>query len=260
MEYSRVMTLFCLTLVLGVSALTSWAGNAGIARIFATRTEIANFSTALKMFSDDCGRYPTTAEGLDALIARPMNIPSDRWNKYLDADRIPKDIWDHPYVYRCPGVHNTNTFDLYSCGADGKTKTGGDDPDDINNWNPSSPLVTTNVAEQLPPFAFLCGGALFLLVLIFAWLEKRILAPKGNLHGIFALLWIAVAPALWVVLTWTFGAGVMKYSDVITEFGWLPPILLWTISGYLRGTPFSRVCAVMTIPVLILAALTIPTL
>jgi general secretion pathway protein G len=142
MEYGRGMKLLWLTLVLAASVVSGRAWNAQTARAFATKTDLANISTALKLFDDDCGRYPTTAEGLDSLFHRPPNVPPEKWHgAYLTGVRTPGDPWDHPYVYRCPGVHNTNTFDLYSCGPDGKSAGEGDDPDDINNWNPASPLV-----------------------------------------------------------------------------------------------------------------------
>jgi general secretion pathway protein G len=97
------------------------------------RVQIAAFETGLGMFREDCGRYPTTTEGLAALITRPTGIPEGRWHgPYFD--HIPKDPWGHDYVYRCPGIHNTNRFDLYSCGPDGVTKSGGVDEDDIANW------------------------------------------------------------------------------------------------------------------------------
>ena len=128
------MKLLCFSILLMVLVVTGCESPRYTQRrIATTRKQITNFSIALQKFHDDCGRYPATAEGLDALISRPVNVTSAKWHKYLDADRIPWDCWDHPYVYRCPGVHNTNSYDLYSCGADGKTRTGGDDPDDINN-------------------------------------------------------------------------------------------------------------------------------
>ncbi len=93
---------------------------------------------ALDVFSNDCDRYPTTSEGFQALMVCPTNIPQERWHgPYLD--RIPKDPWNHNYVYRCPGIHNTIGIDLYSCGYDGISKSGGSDLDDINNWDPHSP-------------------------------------------------------------------------------------------------------------------------
>jgi type II secretion system protein G len=81
-------------------------------------TQIAAFAIGLDAFARDCGRYPTTAEGLLALVKRPADIPEARWHgPYFES--IPQDPWGHDYVYCCPGVRNSNRFDLYSCGPDG---------------------------------------------------------------------------------------------------------------------------------------------
>ena len=102
-------------------------------RPHAALTDIANLKVALNAFEVDCGRFPTTAEGLAPLIARPTNIPEAKWRgPYLED--IPKDPWGHDYVYHCPGLYNAKGFDIYSCGPDGVSQTGGDDADDFNNW------------------------------------------------------------------------------------------------------------------------------
>ena len=150
--------LLCLTILLLVLAMTSCDGGIGThMRIAATRSDLTTFSTALEMFHGDCGRYPTTTEGLEALVARSVSIPSGKWHKYLDVDRLPLDPWSHHYIYISPGLHNTNTYDLFSCGADGKTKSGGDDPDDINNWNKGSPLVTWDEANEFGGLPTIAG-------------------------------------------------------------------------------------------------------
>lgn len=86
---------------------------------------------ALNMFSNDCGRLPTTAEGFQALLTCPTNIPQGRrWQgPYWDPSNL-RDPWGHDYVYLCPGIHNTNSYDLYSSGPDGIKG----DQDDIGNW------------------------------------------------------------------------------------------------------------------------------
>lgn len=67
--------------------------------------------TALDRFAVDCGRFPTTAEGLQALVTCPTNISHKFWSgPYLDD--IPKDPWGRAYIYSCPGVQNTNAYDL----------------------------------------------------------------------------------------------------------------------------------------------------
>jgi general secretion pathway protein G len=96
-------------------------------------TQIANFGVALDAFHKDCGRFPSSGEGLAALISRPSGIKETQWHgSYLDS--IPEDAWGHEFVYRCPGLHNTSGFDIYSRGPDGVSKSSGDDADDIANW------------------------------------------------------------------------------------------------------------------------------
>ena len=99
----------------------------------AARTQIGCFKTGLSVFQADCGRLPSTAEGLAALITRPVNVPESQWHGPYAKD-IPKDPWGHGYVYRCPSLHDTNSFDIYSCGPDGVSKSSGDDKDDISSW------------------------------------------------------------------------------------------------------------------------------
>jgi general secretion pathway protein G len=100
-----------------------------------TRVQIQSFVAALKSFETHCGRFPSSAEGLGALIARPPDVPVERWHgPFLDADEIPKDPWGHDYVYHCPGQHGTNRFEVYSRGPDGISKTGGGDSDDLTSW------------------------------------------------------------------------------------------------------------------------------
>lgn len=75
------------------------------------------------------GDYPSTAEGLRALIAPPAN-KSDQWHgPYLDG-KLPVDPWQEEYIYRYPGVHNKGGYDVFSKGPD---KTEGT-ADDIGNW------------------------------------------------------------------------------------------------------------------------------
>lgn len=101
-----------------------------------TKAQLRYFELALDTFAEDCGRYPTTAEGLAALLRRPGDITVARWKgPYLDRDGIPTDSWGHDYAYHCPGIRNTNRFDLYSHGPDGASKSQGNDPDDINSWD-----------------------------------------------------------------------------------------------------------------------------
>jgi len=91
------------------------------------KIQIKELEGALQLFSFDMGRYPSTSEGLDALVRNPGNL--DSWKgPYLSKPDLPKDPWGKPYVYRCPGMHSD--YDLFSFGPDGVE--GGED--DVASW------------------------------------------------------------------------------------------------------------------------------
>ena len=86
-------------------------------RVKAARIQIQSFSSALDLFYLDAGRYPSTAEGLAALVRPTSGVPG--WaGPYLKGGSVPNDPWNNPYVYRSPGVHAP--FDIVSYGADGQ--------------------------------------------------------------------------------------------------------------------------------------------
>src|ERR1035441_1448246 len=76
--------------------------------------QLSTIGMVLDTFAHDCGRYPSSAEGLEALLKRPSSVPEAHWKgPYLDCDSIPFDRWGHAYIYCCPS-RSTNKFDLYS--------------------------------------------------------------------------------------------------------------------------------------------------
>lgn len=94
----------------------------------AAKAQIELLGQALDQFRLDIGRYPTTQEGLNALISNPG---IDRWDgPYLKKD-VPKDPWDRPYHYQSPGEHGE--YDLFSYGRDGSPGGEGEDKD-ITSW------------------------------------------------------------------------------------------------------------------------------
>jgi len=103
----------------------------------ATRAEIVNLTSALEDFKAKCGHFPSTDDGLQALVTPPTSVTGTEWHPFLK--RVPKDAWGRDFLYRCPGKHNTNGFDLYSNGRDGVSKSGGEDSDDIANWSKGYP-------------------------------------------------------------------------------------------------------------------------
>ena len=93
------------------------------------RTQLEMLESALDQFKLDTGRYPTTEEGLEALIKDPG---VKGWNgPYLKKNKIPKDPWGRDFIYKCPGEHGE--YDLYSLGADGKPGGKGENAD-ITSW------------------------------------------------------------------------------------------------------------------------------
>lgn len=99
------------------------------ARITAARTDIANLEVAIDAFEVDTTRYPTNTEGLKALVEEPGNVT--QWFGPYIKRGVPNDPWGNPYVYRQPGRHNEEGYDLYSFGPD-ESEGGGDD---IDNWS-----------------------------------------------------------------------------------------------------------------------------
>ena len=100
------------------------------AKVKAARAQVELLGTALDTFRLDCGRYPTSQEGLAAMRQRPFGL--ERWDgPYMKKD-IPKDPWDRPYYYRSPG-EGGRPYDILSYGADGAP--GGDsDNRDVTSW------------------------------------------------------------------------------------------------------------------------------
>ncbi len=98
-------------------------GYLGESKVKAARIQIESFSSALDLFYLDNGRYPSSSEGLTALVQRPAN--SGSWNgPYLKTATVPADPWGRPYVYRSPGTHAP--YDIASYGPTGEA-SGADD-------------------------------------------------------------------------------------------------------------------------------------
>lgn len=96
------------------------------------KLQIEDFSTALDAFRLDMGRYPTSNEGLQALVMQPSG--ASRWNgPYLRKNLIPKDPWGNDYQYRAPGQNSGGAFDLYSLGANNAEGGEGEDQD-VVSW------------------------------------------------------------------------------------------------------------------------------
>jgi general secretion pathway protein G len=98
------------------------------ARIAKATSDVSTLDSALDTYKLDNQHYPTTDDGLQALVTKPSDAPN--WNGPYLKNGLPNDPWGHPYLYKNPGDHGT-TYDLYSAGPDGQPGT----DDDIANWN-----------------------------------------------------------------------------------------------------------------------------
>ncbi len=112
--------------LVGPSVIKQFSG----AKADTARLQIADLGAALDLYYLDLGRYPTTAEGLPALVAAPDGVP--KWDgPYLKKSAVPKDPWGNAYHYKAPG--DNGPYDLFSLGAD--NQTGGEhDNADVVSW------------------------------------------------------------------------------------------------------------------------------
>lgn len=128
-----LIELMVVMIILGLLAalvVPRMFGKLGKAKTHAAYAQIELFGTALDSFRLDVGRYPTSSEGLEALVAAGSG--AEDWNgPYLKKNEIPLDPWGNPYLYESPGKHGD--YDLYSLGAD-KSEGGEGEDRDVVSW------------------------------------------------------------------------------------------------------------------------------
>jgi len=112
--------------VLTIMLLPKWS--CGCAKIAPAKVDMVNLETALDRFHVDNDRYPTAAEGLQALVTAPEDLKQTWRGPYIRM--LPTDPWGNAYIYSEPGTHD-NDFDLHSRGADKRDGT----EDDVVNWS-----------------------------------------------------------------------------------------------------------------------------
>jgi general secretion pathway protein G len=128
----EIMVVVVIMGVLAALLVPRLMGRADDARILAAKQDIATLMQALKLYRLDNQRYPTTEQGLQALIARPTNGPQPvNWKSGGYIDRLNKDPWGNPYQYASPGTRSE--VDIFSYGADGQSGGTGNDAD-IGSW------------------------------------------------------------------------------------------------------------------------------
>ena len=127
----EIMVVVVILGILAVLIVPRVVGRTDEARAVAAKQDIAAVMQALKLYRLDNGRYPSTEQGLAALVTKPQSQPvPTNWQKYLD--KVPKDPWGNVYHYLNPGVRGE--IDVFSLGADAQPGGSGADAD-VGSWD-----------------------------------------------------------------------------------------------------------------------------
>ncbi|HEX9185033.1 MAG TPA: type II secretion system major pseudopilin GspG [Burkholderiales bacterium] len=128
----EIMVVVVILGILAVLVVPKVISRPDEARAIAAKQDIASLMQALKLYRLDNQRYPTTEQGLQALVVRPAAPPlAPNWKAGGYVERVPSDPWGNPYRYLYPGVHGE--LDVFSLGADGTGGGEGSDAD-IGSW------------------------------------------------------------------------------------------------------------------------------
>ncbi len=130
----ELMVVIVILSILAVYVAPKLVGREEQARQVKARVDIQGLETALKLYKLDNGMYPTTEQGLEALVSPPESgkIPKNwREGGYVEKSTIPKDPWGNEYIYLSPGSHGD--YDIVSYGADGESGGEGENKD-IKSW------------------------------------------------------------------------------------------------------------------------------
>jgi general secretion pathway protein G len=129
----EIMVVVVIIGILGMLVVPKLLGRTGEARVTAARTDIATLMQALKLYKLDNQRYPTTEQGLQALVQKPTSGPAaNGWKEGGYLEKLPKDPWGNNYQYLSPGLHGE--VDVFSLGADGQPGGAGEDSD-VGSWD-----------------------------------------------------------------------------------------------------------------------------
>ena len=129
----EVMVVVVILGILAVMVVPKIISRPDEARIIAAKQDIATLMQMLKLYRLDNHRYPKTEQGLEALVAKPLDSPiPPNWKAGGYLERLPKDPWGNPYQYLNPGVRGE--IDVFSLGADSVTGGEGNNAD-IGSWN-----------------------------------------------------------------------------------------------------------------------------
>lgn len=128
----EIMVVVIILGILAAIVAPNVIGRVGDAQVAAARQDIRGIESALKFYRLDNFAYPTTEQGLEALVTRPADPSIRNWKQGGYLDRLPKDPWGNPYQYLSPGQNAE--IDIYTFGRDGRPGGEGEDAD-IGNWD-----------------------------------------------------------------------------------------------------------------------------
>ena len=128
----EILVVVSILAILGALVVPKIMDRPNEARVVAAKHDISAVVAALKIYKLDNGRYPSTEQGLRALVEKPSSDPvPNNWKSGGYLEKIPKDPWGHEYLYLNPGIHQE--IDVMSYGADGQQ--GGENFDaDLGSW------------------------------------------------------------------------------------------------------------------------------
>jgi general secretion pathway protein G len=129
----EIMVVVVIMGVLAALVVPKLISRTGESKVAAAKVDIATIMQALKLYKLDNQRYPTTEQGLQALIEKPTGGPAaNGWKAGGYVEKMPKDPWGNQYQYLSPGIKGE--IDVFSYGADGQPGGTGDDAD-IGSWD-----------------------------------------------------------------------------------------------------------------------------
>lgn len=129
----EIMVVVVIMGVLAALVVPKLLSRTGESKIAAAKVDIATVMQSLKLYKLDNQRYPTTEQGLQALLTKPTSGPAaNGWKTGGYLEKMPKDPWGNPYQFLSPGIHGE--VDVFSYGADGAPGGTGDDAD-IGSWD-----------------------------------------------------------------------------------------------------------------------------
>ena len=124
----ELMVVIAIIGILAAVVVPQFMGQLDEAKVNAAKAQIVSFQTALKAYKIKVGKYPSSGEGLNALVSNSSG------RSYLDSDKVPKDPWGNDYVYTCPGTGG-HDFEIISLGEDGARGGESEYARDIVSWD-----------------------------------------------------------------------------------------------------------------------------